>query len=138
MRVRWFLALTLVTCRPPESDAGDCNANTDCPSGMLCVELACREQCQVDYDCSLGSRCVRDLCRALSTTGEFCTGPNDCIDGHTCEQNRCLRPMGELCSNNAQCVDTCILGQCAVRSDLHGGCDDVQDCSTGQVCAGNS
>jgi hypothetical protein len=135
------LAPTGSACDAPADDA-------DCEAGNLCVGGTCLRG--DGQPCTANNQCVNvctdngvRACRAPSVTNGPCDVADaaaDCTTGHACPGGECLRVNGEGCSDNAQCVEVCIIDACAPPSTVGGACDETSDCLAGtceaQHCVG--
>lgn len=119
----------------------DCTTNADC-GGSLCQPCLYSngdpfcELASSNPACSLdpASPCVTDAeCNFGTCEVEACTVNSDCVAGATCNtgtcsQNSCSGNGVVGCVNNADCVDTCEIGDCA--SCPSAGCE----CTSGSNC----
>lgn len=90
------------------------------------------EACGPTDPCVSSARCSNGVCVPLSPVGGPCTGTSDCADG-VCSAGSCRLVDGVACSDNDQCVNTCVSGQCAATC-LTCACDDTEDCGPSLSC----
>lgn len=71
---------------PLKKGKGQCNANSECTAGMICVRHVCVPGCLSDRDCARGQACTRAVC---STPGgghckpyrQYCQSDIECCSG---------------------------------------------------------
>ena len=65
-----------------------------------------------------------------------CDDNEDCPANHTCSASQtCLANDGHACTQNTECLITCIDGTCGQRSATLGACDDTADCVADHTCS---
>lgn len=77
----------------PAAENGSCGCQTDCESGLVCREGACRRPCQTDQDCGPNTVCNNEL------IGESLCAPSP----PGCTQTR-TSSIGEVCVCNSDCA----------------------------------
>ena len=121
------LAAAAVGCTDPNKLKGLCQADSDCPAKLSCVQGRCI--CQTDLACA-----ENELCNAAG----FCQAKVGCETSLDC-------PSGQFCDlTTGNCLDRtrctvdvqCPLGQVCdqIRFQCVAGCRDVGDCNLGAVC----
>ena len=110
-----------LSCReagPPPGPV-DCQANTDCADGLLCIDGTC----EADP-------------RACGELGCDCSATGECAAGFVCASGEC-RPEDEVCRFNHQCgADRlCIDGACVAACDEDRACPEGQACTEGRRSA---
>ena len=127
------------TCGAISGFDGVCDEDVDCAAGLACsADGRCRlvdgSACTANTDCH--HTCVSGVCSQYVPTSGFCEQADDCVEGHLCLANVCLRQVGSVCDSNAVCAGVCVLGQCGARSAIDGPCDETADCQSGYSCIG--
>jgi hypothetical protein len=131
-------------CQALGSLLGDigCEASTTCafkPLSFRCVGQG-GHSCEINNDCQ--HTCVNKSCTGASVVrGGSCDDHNDCgntsctsgsqSNAASCVANVCACAAGANCTTNAQCVGSCVSGQCA---PANASCDDNGDCRDGAKC----
>lgn len=83
--------------------------------------------CDSDAQCPARGRCVDGVC--LFTPG--CESADDCPDGYSCEQSRCVRTVSGTCDSAADCDGLVCEGRrCAACSE-----SGARACSGGLTCS---
>jgi hypothetical protein len=122
--------------------AGSCQADADCPAGLLCLFNQCVPAigCAGDADCPVGERCDvlgGSVCRrdVPSGIGTACAGDGDCLDGQTCVN----AADGGYCSQGCAAGFPCPTGStCYVVDETtpdQGAC--LTDCASSDACPDN-
>lgn len=128
-------------CAAPSDTLGSCDTadgDDDCSGDNVCDDGVCRLpiglSCNDNNECL--DTCISNMCAPVATTTGYCDpGDNaDCEANHLCVSNSCLLDYGQICSNNAECVEVCIDGACDTPSDSGGICDEHADCASGLPC----
>ncbi|MGB0714419.1 MAG: hypothetical protein ACPGXK_00980 [Phycisphaerae bacterium] len=144
---------------------GSCNgAPVVCPGNQTCdpADGVCKE-CITDQDCDDGNPCTNDTCdnnACVSTNnmdacddGDNCT-ENDICAGGACAGTDVVCNAGEVCDpadgvckeclgdgdcndDNLCTDDTCESGTCVFTNNTE-VCDDADNCTENDVCAGGS
>ncbi len=148
-------------------DGQPCTADADCVNA--CIDEVCTallpdgEACTDDADCA--HTCLAGECAPASGVGGPCDGATpgeggagggggaagaggagsgpeskDCTSPLVCAGDLCKTPDGESCSDNVDCINTCIGNVCGGIGGIDDSCDhgDDLDCGGGLVCAGAS
>ena len=131
------------TCGPLVGLGGVCDSPGDCSGGLDCYNGYCLggngQSCNDNSECV--NTCILNLCSDQSSTTGYCDSgdDDDCLPGHECEGSQCLLGNGRTCTSNAQCINTCLLGECNYRADTLEYCDsgDDDDCVPGHLCTSN-
>jgi hypothetical protein len=147
--------LDMLACNPPVSDAfgqcrvadgglcfddGSCLSDSKCTPGVPPGEAPgmCErrpdigEACGPSDPCVSGARCSNGVCAPFSPLGGPCTGTPDCAVG-VCSAGTCRLEDGVACTDNAQCINSCVMGACAATC-LTCACDDTSDCGPDLSC----
>lgn len=53
----------------------------------------------------------------------------DCEAPLQCYAGKCLTPDGEACTDNVDCLNTCVENVCTTKGTIDGACDDAADCA---------
>lgn len=53
----------------------------------------------------------------------------DCEAPLQCFAGKCLTPDGEACTDNVDCLNTCVENVCTTKGTIDGACDDASDCA---------
>ncbi|MCC6874420.1 MAG: OmpA family protein [Sandaracinaceae bacterium] len=67
----------------------NCNNDSNCHEGELCVNGRC-QQCRSDGDCPAGQQCAGGRCEPIEG---YCSSSSDCPAGQECRNNRCAPAM---------------------------------------------
>ncbi len=146
-----FQALGTGSCMAPSVLDGVCGRDSDCVTGLFCLQSSCRALPAAGADCP-NNRCLADSychqgrCEARKSVGEYCGG-DECKPGHLCEPNegRCVLaqvPMNELCTLAQSCTAGVCLGDtaedagvCAPSGVTGSVCFEHGDCLPHLTCA---
>jgi hypothetical protein len=121
---------------------GQCNADADCPAGLICLFQLCLPAigCAGDADCPAGERCDvlgGGVCRrdTPSGIGDACANDADCADGQTC----IAVADGGYCSQGCAAAFPCPTGSTCYVVDPEtpdqGAC--LTDCAASEACPAN-
>ncbi len=131
-------------CRAPAATGGTCDSGQDgdCLAGHTCVSGVCLlnngQACGSNSQCQ--NVCIASVCDDLGATRQPCDtadGAADCQTGRTCTSGLCLLLDGQGgCTDDNQCVSTCIAGTCGPRVGTGSTCDSAGDCLAGHTCTG--
>ncbi len=147
-----------------KNDGEACSATADCQNA--CIDKVCSSKgpdgaaCTADDDCA--HTCIDNVCAPPSDVGGDCdvdlgaggAGGNassgtagaggegslppvrDCKAPLQCFAGKCLTPDGEACTDNVDCLNTCVANVCQPKGGVDGACDDTPDCTSGSklVC----
>lgn len=134
----------------------DCTTSAECQNG--CVDGKCTDKLDdgapCDDDAQCAHTCIDGACAPVSDVGGDCDvnlgaggsgsggagsggaggesaiGQNpDCKAPLVCDAGKCLTPDGEACTDNVDCINTCVKNVCQPKSTIDGGCDDKNDCA---------
>jgi hypothetical protein len=132
-------------CTPRLDDGGTCTADGDC--AHTCIDGACAPVSDLGGDCDVdlgagGAGAGGAGAGGAQSAGAGAGGANaslpqnpDCKAPLLCVSGKCLAPVGEACTGNVDCADTCINSVCQPRSTIDGTCDENSDCdSAALVC----
>ncbi len=131
-------------------DARDCNCDTDCRTGALCIPEDravsprgfCGRSCTSDADCMDGTVCSEV---AGSEDVGLCTLPceahTDCPAGDVCFDRECYG----YCRSDADCLSgrchatsrRCLWGEEPAGAGVYGACVRDEDCQSGSCNANN-
>ena len=125
-----------------ENLVGGCQADADCPGGLLCLFNFCVPAlaCADDSDCPAGERCDvlgGSICRrdTPSGVGAPCAGDADCVDGLQCVN----AADGGYCTEGCAAGFPCPTGATCYVFDENtpdqGVC--LSDCASNDGCPGN-
>jgi len=124
-------------CTGKLDDGQACTADTDC--AHTCIDGMCAMPSDVGGDCDVageggaggagGAPAVGPVAgnAGAGGAGEAPQNP-DCKAPLQCVTGKCLTPDGEACTDNPDCINTCIDNKCAPKSPLDGPCGDLADC----------
>ncbi len=131
-------------CRAPAATGGTCDSGEDgdCVSGHACVSGVCLrlngQSCSSNSQCV--NVCISSTCDDQSGTRQPCDtsdGAADCQSGRTCTSGLCLLLDGQSgCTDDNQCINTCIAGSCGPRVGTGSSCDSAGDCLANHTCSG--
>jgi hypothetical protein len=127
---------------------GPCDpfSNSSCVQGTSCMYSVARSDtvclvnnglsCSANSECVIGSVCLSGKCSMRSSPGEACDEQGDCLGcgiGYSvsCTDQVCKCSDGASCSDNDQCLHTCVGSTC---TPTDGSCDDGGDCSGDYSC----
>ena len=130
------------------ANQGDCDDTLDCaidegimvcnPGTNTCL-FQDSEGCDANSQCQ--NVCVQGTCLPLAGLNQPCDETSDCVNGTglVCFNEICLIDDHNACSDNADCVNTCISLMCAPPGELLDVCDngppDADDCSAPLECS---
>ena len=121
-------------CVLPSVVEGNCDAgdNDDCNAPAVCSATACLYE--AGTSCSSNSQCIEECisgtCQPASTLGGPCDSGDDldCSLPLVCYREQCLKPNGQACNNNDECVRVCIENICSDVEGMGEPCDEEADC----------
>jgi len=136
-----FVCLLASSTACTSAPSGQCDADVDCPNGLVCVDAVCRlaHDASSDID-DAGVVCVSEAeCDdALACTVDECVEgacvhrPSDdrCGDGQVCERTGCVAVGCDpsACETRGCVMAECVDGEC-VRTDA---CADGAECCAGE------
>jgi len=125
----------------------------DCETGTVCslkgdlssLDTIClralNQGCAANDACSTGTTCLAGTCALKSAPGGACEEQSDC-NGNvllcgslgssiSCAQNLCRCSDASTCSDNAQCLGTCVSRKCVPANTT---CDNSDDCRDAYQC----
>lgn len=124
-----------------------CLGDPDCPSGLVCMDNACRPGCNASHPCPGDLLCCGGVCadrqtdaRNCGACGTTCAGATDACCAGTCQDtrgdlNHC-GACGQTCTLS-HALPACMAGACAVRmcqpgfENLDGNAANGCECETG-------
>ena len=129
-------------CARNPTNAGECNQDSECPSGQACIRGNCTPNvtdtsCSKNEDCPLGQICNSGKC------GAGCEGDVQCGAGYTCQSGKCVKTATAGCTANSDCASglICQGGNCVkpapnpVPCTTSGkSCGADGDCCAGLTC----
>jgi len=131
------------SAKPPTG--AECTLNSQCNQPLVCTFGKCHAACNADTDCPTGALCVKTTSGADGgVTGNVCQLPAElkCV-----YNSQCALPLvcarDEQCRNQCQASVDCVNGQicttsgvCATQDQLVAGTNDVQLVTAGMGGAG--
>jgi hypothetical protein len=126
-------------CTPKLDDGADCTDDAEC--AHTCIDSVCAPVSDVGGDCDvdLGAGGAGGAGAGGAGTGGVSAGGAggdsglapvaDCKAPLQCFSGKCLAPDGEACTDNVDCVNTCVENVCQPKSTIDGACDDKSDCA---------
>jgi Cys-rich repeat protein len=109
-------------CDPNVTTCG-CVANSDCPSGTLCLDGLCLVGCNHSYECGPGKVCANGQCAV------GCGDNKPCDTGYVCDKGVCVADPATSCPGTpCAAAEACIDGIC--QPD----CTTNADCAAGEIC----
>ena len=120
----------------PCDDGNACTVQSRCAAGV-CGGGSARV-------CDDGERCTRDSCdvetgcRSAPLTGTACDDGDACSVDDRCKEGVCVSLSSLICADERPCtLDFCdpVRG-CVFEPDDGARCDDLDPCTTGDVCVG--
>ncbi|MDC0747125.1 hypothetical protein [Polyangium mundeleinium] len=101
-----------------------CDADSDCPSGTLCLDGLCLVGCNHSYECGPGKVCANGQCEV------GCDDKSPCETGYICDKGICVADPVTACGPQKPCPsgEACIDGICEP------GCTTHADCPAGEIC----
>jgi hypothetical protein len=126
------------TCEKLAALGDTCDSADDCTQPLACHEGACRglagfSPCDKPAQCATG-RCQGNSCQEQVSLGDTCDSDDDCRSPLTCSSGLCLIPVGQKCTQSAQCVTGNCESQVCARAVVR--CPVA--CPTGTVCLNGS
>lgn len=128
MIVFWFLsALLTLGC----ADGPECDAETPCPFGSVCVESVCETNtCVTSAQCDMEQYCAEGVCT------EGCSDDGDCYPGDACDLEAAVCEAEGCSDTHTDCAfnEFCneISGECFEASGYY-----CQECGGDADCGGN-
>ena len=134
-------------CGEPLLNESPCNDNNDCVH--TCVSAKCTSVSNLGQGCDIGdnSDCLQDVSCSphgiCGGPGAVCSNNDDsaCLSGTVCVLGFCNspQPVASACGDNADCLNTCIGGECQLPHAVGGPCDpnDASDCQ-GEIDCGDA
>jgi hypothetical protein len=120
-------------CGPCSEGQGDCDTNSECESGLNCVQVIGTDYCQSVGGCTLPAGhldyCSDPKCGPCAAGEGDCDTNSECQSGLTCVQVPgtdvcCPHPIGHL--DYCRDCSPCAAGQ--------GDCDNDSECQSGLTC----
>ena len=114
----------LGTCSGPSSTGGDCVAQDDCATGLVCssglcgAPLALGAACTQDEECAPGTTCDT-TCKTAAYPGDDCTAATSSCVLSRCVAGKCVdhQKVGASCTGDADCTtQRCVAGVCVDTS----------------------
>ncbi len=114
----------------------DCETNTDCPAGNVCVDRMCEPMS--DLDGSIPGSDV-PMCAADDVCGRDCCGDGEeCVEGFACapicENARCGDNLLTCCAAGQACLDGVVCAADCEEGRALCGADLDTCCEAGDVC----
>lgn len=125
-------------CTSKLPDDAACVADEDC--AHTCIDEVCRPKSSVGGDCDVdlgegggggmgGTGGGANVAGMGGEGGAAILLPHpDCQEPYQCYAGKCLGPDGAACTDNVDCINTCINSVCEPQSSLDGACDEDSDC----------
>ena len=127
-------------CGPCGIGEGDCDTNSECESGLNCVQVIGTDYCQSVGGCTLPAGHL-DYC-SDPACGPCGIGEGDCDTNSECESGlNCVQVIGtDYCQSVAGCtlpaghLDYCSDPKCGPCAAGEGDCDTNSECQSGLSC----
>jgi hypothetical protein len=122
-------------CGPCADGDGDCDNNTECESGLTCVQVLGTDTCQSICDIPIGHL---DYCRDCGPCAEGegdCDSDSECQNGLTCVQvvgTDTCQASAPVCPHPVGHLDYC--KDCGPCAEAEGDCDSDSECEPGLTC----
>lgn len=94
-----------------EKKAPKCDKGLTCGPANTCLGDKGFTGCQKPEQCVTG-RCEGGACQEQVSLGDTCDSNDDCRSPLTCSSGLCLIPLGQKCTQSAQCAS----GNCAAQA----------------------
>jgi hypothetical protein len=126
-------------CTAKLDDGAACTADEEC--AHTCIDGACAPVSDVGGDCDVdlgaggaggagsGGAGSGGAAGAGGEAGVVVVQNPDCSAPLQCVSGKCLIPDGEACTDNIDCINTCVKNVCEPKSTIDGACDDKSDCA---------
>ncbi|MFT7578946.1 MAG: hypothetical protein ACI9MR_000608 [Myxococcota bacterium] len=127
----------VTTCGPPAGTRGACDETEDCQSGHACAggQCALLDGAGCDSNDACVNVCVSGTCRPPAPYDGVCEATDDCEAGLVCSTDGvCKRGDGAACTDNTECIVTCVGGVCGAVSQTQGPCEETADCAPLHQC----
>jgi hypothetical protein len=121
-------------CTSKGADGADCSGDDEC--AHTCIDNVCAPVSSVGGDCDADNGAGGAGGAGSVSTGTAGAGGesgalpavNDCKAPLQCYAGKCLTPNGEACTDNVDCLNTCVANVCKPKGSVDGACDDTSDC----------
>jgi hypothetical protein len=122
-------------CTAKGDDGAACTENEQC--AHTCIDGTCAPASDLGGDCDVdvGAGGADGAGPGPTVGGNGGAGGDagvpqnpDCKAPLQCFGGKCLTPDGEACTDDADCVNTCVSNVCQPKSGLDGKCDATADC----------
>lgn len=77
----------------------ECQSNSDCTGGKVCLNNVCVNSCKATSDCPSGLICTNGQC-VNPPTPSVCKTTSDCSNNYLCSESGCVCPTGSTVTNN--------------------------------------
>ena len=119
-------------CTPKKDDGADCTSDDECAHS--CITGVCAPVSDVGGDCDVnlgagGAGAGGAGAGGAGAGGEGAAQNPDCKSPLQCISGKCLTPDGQACTDNVDCINTCVKNVCQPKSTIDGACDDKSDCA---------
>lgn len=126
-------------CTAKLDDGAECTDDDQC--AHTCIDGKCAPASDVGGDCDVdlgaggsGAGGAPAVLASGGAGGDAGLPPiRDCKAPLQCYAGKCLTPDGESCTDNTDCVNTCIGNVCTPKGSVDSKCDDTADCSSAQL-----
>lgn len=129
-------------CTAKLDDGKDCTADDDC--AHTCIGGVCAQPSDVGGDCDValgeggaggagGAPAVGPIATAGAGGDAGLPPARDCKAPLQCYAGKCLTPDGEACTDNTDCLNTCVANVCAPKGGIDEACDDKADCASDKL-----
>ena len=135
-------------CEPTSQQCSECGSNGDCGNAQPICSISAREcvQCLVDSQCPSGTLCKDHACRqACQGNGDCGPGAPVCLPNGNCGQcgvNADCGAATPFCTGEGRCASCLINSDCPAGTPVCDNdrcvqCKDTQDCANGLKCKDN-
>lgn len=129
-------------CTAKLDDGKDCKTDDDC--AHTCIGGVCAQPSDVGGDCDValgeggaggagGAPAVGPIATAGAGGDAGLPPVRDCKAPLQCYAGKCLTPDGETCTDNTDCLNTCVANVCSPKGGVDDACDDKADCANDKL-----
>lgn len=121
------------------ADGTACNDGDACTTTDVCAAGKCSagpaKSCD-DKNACTADACVTGVCKNVVKPTGACDDGDGCTESDSCKDGVCLPGSAKVCNDGNVCTtDACAGGSCTTVGLSGPGCDDLDNCTLGDVCS---